>query len=239
MVHYGDDPHTNPWHYKLVQPPKDRIWADPFILQRNERNYVFIEELLVSNNKGHIAVMELDDKGNTTQPVTVLEKDYHLSYPFVFEHDGDTWMIPESSAAQNLSLYRCTSFPNQWEFVMHLMEDIKIVDATLHQQDGLWWLFANVAAHPTLDKRDELHIYFAEDFRTSEWSAHPLNPVVSDVCTARPAGKLFYFEDKLIRPSQNSSHHYGYGYNLHEVQTLTTSQYQEHTMLCAHATIDA
>jgi len=221
MQHANDNPHTNPWHYH-------RIWADPFLLQRNNRNYLFMEELYLNENKGRIAVAEINSEGLLGEPKVILDAEHHLSYPHVFEHDGETWMLPECSASEKLSLYRCTSFPDQWEFVMHLMEGIKVVDATLHWQDGLWWLFANTAENTSMDKHDELNIYYAKDFRTTAWNAHRLNPVVSDVRTARPGGNLFYHQGKLIRPSQNCSHHYGYGYNLNEVHTLTPTQYREY-----------
>jgi len=227
MFHHGDDPFTPPEAYTLIQPPKDRLWADPFPLAHNNRHFVYFEDMLYSQNKGRIAVMEIDAEGNNTDPQIVLETDFHLSYPFVFEHDDHIWMIPESNEDNTLSLYRCTTIPDQWEFVMKLMTDIKVVDATLHRHEGRWWLFANSAAHDSLSKHDELHLYYADDFRTTQWTPHPLNPIISDVTNARPAGKLFLHNNKLYRPAQNCSQHYGYGYNLNEVHSLTTSEYHE------------
>jgi len=196
-------------------------------VHRDDRHYIFIEELLYESNKGHIAVIEINDSGEPSTPQTVLECDYHLSYPFVFDHDGETWMIPESSENQTVSLYRCRKFPDQWEFVMHLFEGQSLVDCTLHFHDGLWWLFANTAAHSSLAKHDELHLFYATDFRSTGWTAHPLNPIVSDAKNARPAGKLFYHQGRLVRPAQNCSYHYGYGYNLNVIHTLNKTQYAE------------
>ena len=110
---------------------------------------------------------------------------------------------------------------------MNLMEGKKYVDATLHFQDGLWWLFLNSGAHQTLSKRDEVNLFYAKDFRTTDWTPHPYNPIVSDVHSARPAGNLIQYKGQLLRPSQNNSRYYGYAYNLNEVHTLTTTEYHE------------
>ncbi len=39
-------------------------------------------------NKGHISVIRMDEQGVYSEPVKVLERPYHLSYPFVFEWEG-------------------------------------------------------------------------------------------------------------------------------------------------------
>ncbi len=218
---------TSPWRYKTLTPPKDRFWADPHIIHRNNKYYIYFEELPFATNKGHISLIEMSEDGTHSEPVAVLVKPYHLSYPFVFEHEGDTWMIPESGENKTVELYRCTQFPDQWEWVMNLMDGVCAVDATLHYHQGLWWMFTNIAAHPSLDNWDELHLFYAKDFRTNEWTPHTLNPVVSDVKNARPAGKLFIENGKLYRPSQNCSHRYGYGFNLSEIVELSTTNYQE------------
>ena len=45
---------------------------------------------------------------------TCLERDYHFSYPMVFEHDGDVFMVPESALNGTVELYRATRFPHEW-----------------------------------------------------------------------------------------------------------------------------
>ncbi len=227
MYDMRDGPSTSPWRYKTLTPPKDRFWADPHIIERDGTYYVFLEELMYSTERAHISVMEINEDGTHTEPRTILEKPYHLSYPFVFEHDGETWMVPESEANDTVSLYRSVEFPDKWEHHMDLMEGVSAVDATLYQHDGLWWMFINKGEHPSLTRWDELYLYYAKDFRTNQWTEHPLNPIVSDVKSARPAGKLFVSNGVLYRPSQNCSHCYGYGLNLNEVQVLSTTDYRE------------
>lgn len=215
------------WRYEKIMPPKDRFWADPHAIRRDGRYFIFIEEYLYSTHKGHIAVIEMDEAGNWTSPVTVLERPYHLSYPFVFEHEDELYMIPESAGNRTIELYRCVEFPHRWEFQMNLMEDVYAVDATLLQRDGRWWLFANLVENEGASSWDELFVFHAPDFRTSDWCPHVRNPVVSDCKRSRPAGRFFEIDGRLYRPSQNCSVRYGYGFNFSEVKVLDQEHYEE------------
>jgi len=214
------------FRFKRIIPPKDRFWADPFVIYKNEKYYIFIEELLYKKNKGHISVMEMDEKGKYTRPQKVLERDYHLSYPFLIEDNGELYMIPETLKNHSIELYKCVDFPLKWQLSNVLIPDIDAVDATVLKKDGIYWLFANVKAHKGASVHDELCLFYA-DAIDAKWTGHPLNPIVSDVKTARPAGKIFEHGGKLYRPAQNCSKHYGYGMQICEIKTLTKEQYEE------------
>jgi len=213
--------------FNKIIPPPDRFWADPHIVCREERYFGFVEELIYSSGKAHIAVFEIDENGMTSAPVKVLSEEYHLSYPFVFESEGDLYMVPETNANSTISLYRCLEFPGKWQLVENIMEHVSAVDATLHYQDDQWWLFAGIKNREGASLNDELCIYSSDRLLNGTWKPHRKNPVISDVRRARPAGPLFHDGDKLYRPSQNSSYHYGYGFNLNSVTTLSNTEYAE------------
>jgi hypothetical protein len=172
-------------------------------------------------------VIEVDAKGKPGPAMPVLVTDHHLSYPFVFEHEGQTYMVPESRSDNCVPLYRCVEFPLRWEKVMNLMEGVAAVDATLHFQNGRWWLFANMVENRGGSSCDELYLFHAPTFATQDWTPHPLNPIVSDVRRARPAGRLFERDGRLYRPSQDCSHRYGWGLNLNVVEQLDEQNYSE------------
>ena len=127
---------TNFRRFKRLQPPPDRFWADPHIVYRDGTHYVFIEEFLNSRNRGHIACLEVDAKGRISSPRVVLERDYHLSYPIVFEYQGKLYMVPETHDRRAVELFECHRFPDQWEFSRTLMDDVRAVDTTLFEYDG-------------------------------------------------------------------------------------------------------
>jgi hypothetical protein len=213
--------------YKKMLPPKDKFWADPFVVYRNNKYYIFIEELVYATNKGHIAVIEMDENGNYSAPEIVLEKGYHLSYPFLLEDNGDLYMIPESFENKTISLYKCIEFPHKWAFETHLIDNITAVDATITIKDGKYWLFANVVSHKGASTHDELCIFYADKLVTNQWTPHAQNPVISDVKRARPAGNFFMHNNQLYRPSQNCSNRYGYGMQINHVIELNESNYSE------------
>jgi len=136
-------------------------------------------------------------------------------------------MIPESAENQSVELYRCTRMPHEWTFEHDLMRGIKAYDATLVQHQGRWWMFAAVSENEGSSAWDELCIYHADSPISRDWRPHPANPVVSDVCSARPAGPFFRLNGRLFRPSQDSSGRYGRALNVNEVLQLDEQSFRE------------
>lgn len=208
-----------------IVPPRNRSFADPFVFSHDGRDYVFLEDLDEVTGRGSIAVMTIGDDGMPGAPETVLARDYHLSYPFLFAWQGDVYMLPETAATRSLQLFRAKRFPYEWELFDEPMRGYAMVDATLHEQDGRWYMFVNVSERGgSLD--DELFLFFA-DSPLGPWQPHPLNPIKSDVRSARPAGRLFRRNGKLIRPAQDCSTSYGAAINLCEVEVLSETDYRE------------
>ena len=208
-----------------LDPPKGGFWADPFPMQVDGRNYIFFEELPAGSSKAHISVIEVGRDGRTSKPVKVLERDYHLSYPFLVEEEGQLYMIPETANNHTVEIYRCMEFPHKWKLERVLLKDVFCADATLHRDGGRWWMFANHAQQGA-DVNDELCIFTSERL-LGEWEPHRRNPVKSDVRSARPAGRLFWHGNRLYRPGQIGAPHYGAGIALHRVTRLTRDEYVE------------
>ncbi len=211
-----------------ILPPKDRYWGDPFPWQRDGCQYIFIEEKLYSTGRGRITCLELDERGALASQRVVLERPYHLSYPFLFEQAGELYMLPETAEHRTVELYRCTRFPDQWEFVKDLLSYIYAADATLLEHGGRYWLFASVKT-PGGSSLDALHLYSSDDLLRGQWRPHPRNPVVFDLASARPAGRIFEQDGSLIRPAQDSSRRYGGALKFQRILTLTETDYSEVT----------
>jgi len=218
-------------NYKKIIPPKDRFWSDPHVIQKNGNYYVFVEEFTHDTKKGHISVIVVDQQGNPSDPVRVLEKEYHLSYPYVFRWKDKVYLIPESADNRSIDLYECLEFPVRWVHKITLMQNIKAVDTTVLFAQGKWWLFTGVAENEAAFPEVELFLFFSDNLFTSEWTSHPKNPIVSDLRSARSAGRIFAKDGKLFRPSQNCSKSYGYGFNLNEILVLSETDYEEKTVV--------
>jgi len=211
--------------FKFIMPPTDKFFADPFIVNENNKSYVFFEEYCYLKQKGMISYLEIDEKENVSEPQVIIEKDYHLSYPFVFKHENKYYMIPETLGAKTIELYEATNFPQKWELKKVLFNNINAVDNSLIYYNQKFWLFTNVATNGVA-LADELFIFYSDSV-TGEWKAHSKNPVISNSKTARSAGKFFFHKGKLIRPSQENSLRYGYALNFNAVDILTENDYKE------------
>ena len=227
MCARGAQPCTDPSRFTKLVPPKTCFWADPHLLAREGRYYAFVEEYPYATARGRIAVLEVDADGAHGEATTVLERDYHLSYPFVFEHGGELYMVPESSENRTVDLYRCTVFPTQWEHVETLLPDVAATDTTLLHRDGRWWLFTNLVDFDGASFSEELYIFHSDALVGGVWKAHRRNPVVSDARHARPAGAFIERDGRVLRPAQDCSVRYGYAIRLHEIVTLTEDVYVE------------
>lgn len=207
-------------------PPRGASWSNPFLLKKQDKTYLFFEESTRKTKLGHISYATIDDEGNIGEPQVALERPYHLSYPFVFEHRGEFYMIPETAQNRAIEAYRCMRFPNQWEFHKTLMPDVEAVDTTIVEYSMRWWMFVNIAPEGG-STWDELHLFYSDDPLSTNWTPHPMNPVVSDVRSARPAGRIFRRDGGLVRPSQDCSLMLGYAVNFNNITKLTIHEYEE------------
>ena len=219
-------PWTDLHHFTPLLPSKDKIWADPFVISNSEGNYVFLEEMNYGG-KGRIICLHLSAVGEVLNSQIILEKPFHLSYPFLIQQDGVWYMIPESSENNTVDLYECVQFPYQWKFRKNILSGIKALDSTIFRHREKFWLFCSVQQHECGSPNDALHIYYTDDFLNGTWKPHRHNPVMLDACNARPAGNFFMHEGAIYRPSQICIPDYGMNMGLNRVLELSEDTYSE------------
>jgi hypothetical protein len=214
-----------PASVQWLKPPKpSEFRADPFGVWRDGRLTILYEHFSYRNNRGTIAAIE-PARGETGAAVQIgPQPAVHLSYPYLIEVEGRLLCIPESYEAGEIGLYEIGRFPDRWVKVANLLVGIPIVDATLFEHKGIWWL----AGSPPAAKGAtcELHLWYAPAI-TGPWRAHAVNPVKTDVRSARPGGTPFYENGVLYRPAQDCSRTYGGRVIINRVLTLTTTAFRE------------
>lgn len=210
--------------FQLIGAPPGRWYADPTVVEDRGSQHLFFEDYDIVREKGGISWSALE-RGSPTAARSVLAREYHMSYPFVFRWEDAWYMTPETGDNRTVELWRATDFPEQWELERVLLEDVDAVDATALAHDGRFYLFVNLAV-PGASLRDELCLFQAES-PGGALLPHPLNPVVSDVRRARPAGGVFVHDGMLIRPSQDCSQRYGGATVFNRITTLSQSEYAE------------
>jgi hypothetical protein len=94
---------------------------------------------------GDIGVAESHDGGASWRYLGLaLDEPWHLSYPFVFQWQGQAYMLPEGYGSGALRLYRAVEFPLHWEFAAMLV-DRPLIDTSLVEWEGRWWMFTSDA----------------------------------------------------------------------------------------------
>jgi hypothetical protein len=204
--------------WSVLPDDGSRFYADPFPFEQQDRHFIFVEDFPHATGKGVISVSRLDERGWAGKPVPVLEEAYHLSYPQVFPHAGQLWMMPESSSGKCLVLYRAERFPDEWRPYRVLIEDRAISDATLLERNNRFFLFAT-DRDCSGSTSDRMVIYSADHFE-GPYRPHPANPILIDRSRARPGGAFIASGNRLLLPVQDGTPGYGGGLGLSELKLL-------------------
>ncbi|MEB3768265.1 hypothetical protein [Acinetobacter sp. MD2] len=209
-----------------IHSPQKFTFADCFYAKQNDKHYIFFEEVDDQHHVGFLSVLEVFKDGTHSKPQTILKLDYHLSYPCVFQVDNDWYMIPETSENKTVELWKCIDFPLKWEKHLNLLDNIEAVDSTPFYHEGMWYLFTSTRRN-CKKFGDRLDLFFTEDILQPEWKEHPQNPVCKGSQQFRMAGKPFFYQSQLVRPSQDSLKRYGGNIELKAITHLSPTDYQE------------
>lgn len=214
--------------FKKLSSPKDTFWADPFVIKKEEKWYVFFEEYLNSNKRGHLSVITID-KQNISEPIKILERDYHLSFPSIFEFEEELYLIhgTNHNLKSYVELFKCENFPLEWVHHSTLIHDISLVDTIMFYFNKKWWLFGCKGEKDGSSKSEELMLFYSDNPLSTEWNSHPMNPIIKDITKARPAGQIFIKDNKIIRPAQNCFKVYGNGISFNEITKINENEYEE------------
>ena len=135
----------------------------------------------------------------------ILSDKFHFSYPFIYEENGEIYMIPETYQSGFIKLYKCIQFPNKWVFVKDLVE-IPGIDTTIIPIDGRPLLITN-------DERDKQKMYtyisnsILDDFKEVEMDIPQLS---------RGAGNLL---NNRYLPRQRNYITYGQYIDIYDINT--------------------
>ena len=99
--------------------------------------FACVEDYDYRTQKGSISAYKISPSGHESVG-TVLDEDFHLSYPYIFEYENEIYMCPETHKKKEIRIYKCLEFPNKWEFHKTLMRDVSAVDTNIFEYNGMW-----------------------------------------------------------------------------------------------------
>jgi hypothetical protein len=166
--------------------------------------------------------LKLDANNVPIKTKIVIEKPFHLAYPFVFKYEHIIYLIPETAENGTVELYIWDDKAEEFHFKKVLI-DIAGVDVSVVNFEGRWWLFCGLKNNSPNEK---LFIYYSDEL-TGTYKAHTLNPVKTNPAGSRPAGQFIIKNDVLYRPAQHSVNWYGEKIDWFKISKLTPSSFVE------------
>ena len=211
----------------FIENEKGTFNADPFVVEKDNKNYCFVECFNYAEKKAKINVFELSEKGYTFLG-TALEESFHLSFPFIFEFNNEFYMVPESSKNRDIRLYKCQNFPLKWELQEILIDDIDAADTMIFQKNNKWWMMTNEDPLKLDNHNYQMNIYYSDNLLNGEWISHKNNPIIMDANSARNAG-LLLDEDNVFRVSQAFGFYkkYGENFSINKIESISETGYSE------------
>lgn len=201
--------------YSVIETPKDMWIADPMMFTANGEHYLFVEVYEGKKKKASIGYYHFENNIPVYKGL-IIENPYHMSYPCVFEHKGEYYMIPESSANDSITLYRAEHFPDKWVKEADLLKGEKYVDSTVFQHGEDLGLLSYKAV-----KGGWQLVSFSLDMGRKALKKQKILEYQENI--GRPAG---YLLDGNRRPAQDCRKKYGENLLIYEVDSI--HPYTEH-----------
>lgn len=184
-----------------VKMPKDRWFADPFILDvTDDEILLLVEDYAYATKKGFISLLHINKStlGIVSRKV-LLELPTHLSFPAIWRKDGHVYVYPESAQSGKLDMYEYDAVKEKLTFVKTICDDV-VWDSYITETFGEPLMFT--AAHDD----NVLDIYSWEEKKDR---FVPYQQIASDKPNSRMGGALFEYKGQYYYPAQNCEITYG------------------------------
>lgn len=208
--------------YKDVTDCDAQFIADPFMIKYEDLWYMFFEIYDEARQTGVIGMATSADGYDWKYDKVVLEEDFHLSYPYVFEYNGKIYMMPETGQSNYIKIYEAENFPYGLKCIKNIIEG-EFLDSSLFSYDDKLWILTNKLS----ENKRSLSLFYSHNLMDG-WIEHPQSPLIeNDQRSMRPAGRVVVDDNKIIRYSQDGIDYYGKLIRAYEITKLTTTEYEE------------
>lgn len=194
---------------------KDRFFADPFLIDENERYlYVLSEEYTFWEELGRIVLLIVSKEDYSLVERRILIKErYHLSFPYCKK--GGNWIMPEASASGAAYLYQYDK--KAFKVIgKRKVCDVGLIDNVIYLDGDNDYLYAGKTDKPSV----ELYSFkkVNEEYIDEQY-------IQSDNRTSRSAGDFFKIGDNLYRPVQDCKERYGRQTKIMKINSIGAEGY--------------
>jgi hypothetical protein len=213
---------------EIIWMPKQKsslFRADCFAFAEGNDVNILFESYDYKKRKAVINKITYTENNGFSEETTLIQKPYHMSYPFIFSNKNEYYCIPESYNNIKVDLYK---FDKNEGLIFYktILENTDAVDSSVIYFNDEWWLFCTKNSD---ESNTNLYIYYA-DALDGNYLPHVANPVKTDVRSSRPAGNFFIENDILYRPAQDCSKTYGGRIAINKIIKLSTTEFAEETI---------
>lgn len=216
--------------FQVLKPDFRRWCADPIPFFYEGKYYVFMEVFDKLKKKGYIGLSGFDSEGRLNKPIKIIEEPFHMSFPNVFEHMGEIYMVPECSASEQIRIYQMQGgHIEKWNFYYAFDGFKNIMDIAVCEGDnGNLYLLASEMnpANPyqarlllfsLANLQDRTHIQIELVWNQEEYTY-----------ATRNGGNFIYRNGEMLRVVQHSTKDiYGKFVTLNRVNNLGKDGIQE------------
>lgn len=215
--------------YQVLKPNYKEWYADPIPFQWNGKQYVFSEVFKKFKGKGIIGVSEVTQDGKVKRPKSIIEEDFHLSFPSIFTHGDHVFMVPECSAAKQIRIYEMQEDVYHWKEYMSFDNMGELVDSVLFQNEyGNVYLITS-EVYPINEHKTRLKLFEIQNFDNplkmnlkEKWSQKDYSYIV------RNGGIMINDERNCYRVAQQSTASvYGKNVIINRIEKLDEQMLQE------------
>lgn len=198
------------YEVKWVKVPKERWYADPFILDVTDTEIlVLVEDYAYDYKKGVISLLHINRQTmEVVQRKVILEIPTHLSFPNILRKNGNVYIYPESAHSGQLDIYKFDFDSESLTHCATICNDC-IWDSDITDVFGDQLLFT--AAHN--DYLLDIYHWNESEKRFVLWKSIP-----SEIKNSRLGGALFKYKDRVYYPAQNCEKGYGCAINIKEIE---------------------
>lgn len=195
----------------MKHPYHDRWFADPFILDVTDTDFILLVEVVEDKSKkGMIAKLIVDKATYVLKSMkTVLELPTHLSFPVIVREGERILVYPESGASGKLLMYEYNPIDDSMKPLYSIMDQY-LADAVITDIFGRKLMFATLKGE---ENGQNLTVFETDE--QNVWKSHSILHFGDNI--ARMAGEFFKIGDKIYRPAQESNTIYGHGMVIQEM----------------------
>lgn len=196
-------------------------YADPFLFRHGDELFLFYEVQAVGE-PGRIEAKKTKDLVNFEWLGEVLREPFHLSFPHIFEDNGEIYLMPETLATGEVALYKFQDFPHKLVKSRVLLHGA-YKDSSFIKHDGFWYFFTTSS--------EGLELFYTDDLKEGHLVPHPKNPITDDPRYSQCGGSPILLHNKLYRIAQDGSGEYGRNISLLEIKELSRTKYEEEVLV--------